>query len=340
LKTHPESLLATATHDHKRGEDVRARLAVLSEIPQQWTANLALWLRESADLAGSRTVSAGDLAILFQMIVGAWPPDLRIEDALARDAYAERLCRWQVKALREAKLATEWGEPDEAYESATRDFLLAVFARPFLLENLAAFARRIAAPGAVNGLAQAVLKATSPGVPDFYQGTEFWDFSLVDPDNRRPVDFAALALALETAHDIRSLARNWRDGRIKQAVIAHCLTIRRTHARLFASGEYIPLNPQGPAADHLIAYSRRHEAETVIVAAVRRSTRLLPEDDTIAIPERAWSGTHLEILQKNEGMIRNVFTGSVFYGPATLQQFFGDLPVAFAVMSTQGTSTN
>ncbi len=339
-KTFPNSLLATATHDHKRGEDVRARLAVLSEIPQEWTSKLRGWMDGSGSLAGADTVSPGDIALLFQMIVGAWPPHLELEDARACQLYGERLSQWQVKALREAKLTTDWTDPNEKYEKAAHDLLIAVFTHRGLLADIATFARRIAAPGAVNGLVQTVVKATSPGVPDFYQGTEFWDLSLVDPDNRRPVDFASRSAALGHSHDIKTLLQNWRNGRIKQAVIARCLAARRAHEHLFASGEYVPLVPRGPGADHLIAYARRTERDLAVIAAVRRPARLIGNSDTIGIAAQAWTGTHLEFPTgfRTAGAY-NALTGAAFQeGPLQLDRLLDGLPVAVAVISQNATS--
>jgi (1->4)-alpha-D-glucan 1-alpha-D-glucosylmutase len=334
-KTHPAGLLATATHDHKRGEDVRTRLAVLSEIPQEWTSKLRGWINQSSGLVGAATVSPGDIAILLQMIVGAWPPELMVEDAQACQVYAQRLSVWQTKALREAKLATDWTDPNETYEKAARDLLMAVFAHQALLGDIAAFASRIAAPGAVNGLVQTVIKATSPGVPDFYQGTDTWDLTLVDPDNRRPVDFAGRATALAGSADTKALARTWHDGRIKQAVIARCLAARRAHTRLFASGEYIPLIPQGPAADHLIAYARRAEPQMAVIAAVRHPAGLLGTPTTITIPAQIWTGTRLELpAEVHTSAARNVFTGTILDdGPIDLSRLFDGLPIALAISS-------
>jgi (1->4)-alpha-D-glucan 1-alpha-D-glucosylmutase len=334
-KMHPSSLLATATHDHKRGEDVRARLAVLSEIPQEWTPKLLGWIEQSSEFPSADTVSPGDIAILFQTIAGAWPPGLMAEDREACLAYAERLSQWQRKALREAKLATDWTDPNERYETAAHDLLNAVFAQSTLLTEIAAFANRISAPGAVNGLVQTVIKATSPGIPDFYQGTEFWDLSLVDPDNRRPVDFDFRSTALSNPEGPKALARTWYDGRIKQAVIARCLAARRAHARLFASGEYIPLIPRGPAADHVVAYARRTERQMAVIAGVRHPAGLLETPTTITIPAQIWTGTSLELpLGAPLAAAFNVLTGIILDdGPIELHRLFDGLPIAFAISS-------
>jgi (1->4)-alpha-D-glucan 1-alpha-D-glucosylmutase len=331
-ETYPYSLLATATHDHKRGEDVRARLAVLSEIPDEWAAALSGWMEQSAGYRcnGRAMISSADVSILFQMIVGAWPTDLLVGDLQGCDAFARRLAEWQTKALREAKLATEWTDPDEAYEAAANDFLMKVFARPSaLLQDIVAFADRIAAPGAVNGLAQTLLKVTSPGVPDFYQGTDFWDFSLVDPDNRRPVDFAARASALAMSADIGVLARRWRDGRIKQAIIAESLALRRAHPRLFADGAYVPVSVNGPASDHVVAFARRYESQTVVTVVVRHATHLLDPDDTLTIPAAAWAGTILSLPFGPETSVRNVLTGTYLAASAMrLEGVLDGLPAA------------
>ena len=189
----PRALLATATHDHKRGEDVRARLAVLSEHGDgMGGACSADWVEASRPLARDGAPGPGDVALLLQTIVGAWPLRSRRRRPAGRRAFAERLVAWQQKALREAKLASDWAAIDEAYEAAARDFTVALVADaalPDLLQQIVALVQRIAPAGALNGLAQMPAALTAPGVPDLYQGTELWDFSLVDPDNRRPVDW-------------------------------------------------------------------------------------------------------------------------------------------------------
>src|SRR5262249_39452424 len=213
----------------KRGEDVRARLAVLSSMAGEWTALQARWIAASDPLRRAGAPARRDIAMLLQTLVGAWPLDLAAGDCAGRAAFADRLLVWQQKALREAKLSSDWSAVNEAYEAASGRFvqaLLAEGAEPGLLAEIAAFVDRIAAAGAVNGLGQCLLRLTVPGVPDLYQGCELWDFSLVDPDNRRPVDFAKRSAALDDA-DLEVLAGSWRDGRLKQALIARLLAMRR-----------------------------------------------------------------------------------------------------------------
>lgn len=307
----PDAMLATATHDHKRGEDVRARLAVLSELAEEWQAVVRRWMRSNARLkqpgalATVTMPSNGDEAMLYQMIVGAWPTTLRADDTAGVARFGERLAAWQQKALREAKLETDWVAPNAAYEDAARGFLMALLApaSPFLPEA-ARFSMRIGPPGAVNGLAQTLLKLTSPGVPDLFQGTEFWDLSLVDPDNRGPIDFASRVAALQAGQSPASLARSWRDGRVKQAVIARTLALRRSAPMLFASGDYRPVAVRGRSAEHVVAFLRSLEGAALLTVVPRLPAKLLGNGDAITFPARAWQDTELVLP---DGM---VLTGS------------------------------
>jgi (1->4)-alpha-D-glucan 1-alpha-D-glucosylmutase len=259
----PHSLLATATHDHKRGEDVRARLAVLSEMPQQWSVSVRDWIERSRPWQQDDMPVAADIALLLQTMVGAWPID------------GDRLIAWQEKALREAKLRSDWGVPDERYEAAARDFALNLLEHAEGL-GIQAFAASIAAAGAVNGLAQTLLKLTAPGVPDFYQGAEYWDLSLVDPDNRRPVDFERRRATLGTTAPVAALT-HWRDGTVKQAMISRVLALRRAVPMLFAEGSYQPV---ATGSDHLLAFLRQHRHEAMLVVVPRLPTRLLRDPST------------------------------------------------------------
>ena len=290
----PDALLATATHDHKRGEDVRARLAVISEIPEEWLAMVQRWIEANAPHRPKAGPTPGDEALLYQMIVGAWPLSLAPDDAAGCKAFAERLAGWQQKAIREAKLQGDWTGPDEAYEAATRDSLMHLLAPGSAFATEAAgFVQRIAPAGVVNSLAQTLLKLTSPGVPDFFQGTEFWDFSLVDPDNRRPVDFGARTDALSATAATAALAGTWRDGRIKQAIIARTLALRRTIPALFARGEYVPLQVIGPQARHVIAFGRVWNKHIGVTIVPRLPFRLLSHAGTITFAAQLWHNTSL-----------------------------------------------
>ncbi|MEX5595250.1 malto-oligosyltrehalose synthase [Pseudomonas orientalis] len=295
LKTFPHNLLATATHDHKRGEDTRARLAVLSECAPWYAEQVEHWrslaapLRETPD-----SPSAGDELILYQVLLGSWPlepnPDL--------EAYQQRLWQWQQKALREAKLQSSWSAPNEAYERGVETFLQRVLlsetGKP-LRDALAAAAQAIAPSGALNGLAQTLLHLSVPGVPDVYQGDEFWDFSLVDPDNRRPVDFQARQRALDNPADIGELLSNWRDGRIKQAVIAQVLALRKANVELFSDGAYTALEVVGPQADHVVAFCRELQGKHVLVVVPRWPRHLLENALQPLIPARIWGDTRVKL---------------------------------------------
>src|SRR5471030_136068 len=212
----PNNLLATATHDHKRGEDTRARLAVLSECAP-WYVEQVQGFRELAQALRDdpQAPSAADELILYQALLGSWPPALSSDDSAGLQDYAERLWQWQNKALREAKLHSSWSAPNEAYEQACRNFLETLLTRPVglpLRQALVATLEKIAPAGALNSLAQCLLRMTVPGVPDLYQGNEFWDFSLVDPDNRRPVDFTVRQQALQHSTSPTALLTDWRSG--------------------------------------------------------------------------------------------------------------------------------
>jgi malto-oligosyltrehalose synthase len=300
----PDAMLASATHDHKRGGDVRARLAVLSEIPDEWERTVYRWfaLNESHRRLGDMPMpSPADEAMLYQMIVGAWPIDT---DDL-RD-FTERLAAWQLKALREAKLVTDWTAPNLDYEDAARSFLYTIMSDGNFVAAASAWARYIAPAGALNGLAQTLLKLTVPGVPDIYQGTEFWDLSMVDPDNRRPVDFAPRIAALEADLSPDVLARDWHDGRVKQAVIRRALALRQAAPELFARGDYRPVEVTGPRAEHVVAFVRsRADADCVIVVprlpgrlfGLPSSSPLSRTNEAISIllPAEVWRDTALHL---------------------------------------------
>ena len=292
----PRALLATATHDHKRGEDNRVRLAVLSELPDEWKAATARWIRLNAPLkkdVHGPAPDAADELMMYQSIVGAWPLDLRADDADGLNALEERVAAWLEKALREAKRHTGWSAPESAYEQAARGFLAQVLdpgRASGLVADIAGFVARIAPAGVVNSLTQVVLRLTQPGIPDLYQGTEFWDWSLVDPDNRRSVDFNVRQAALENAQGPAALMKDWRDGRVKQAVIARALALRARAPGLFTEGSYTPLRIDGPLADNALAYARVHEGRGAVVVVSRLSARHLSGDLPL-IPAEAWKNT-------------------------------------------------
>jgi (1->4)-alpha-D-glucan 1-alpha-D-glucosylmutase len=325
----PHTLLATATHDHKRGEDLRARLAVLSEVAERWVITVERWrtrhteLRQRAE--GRIAPSASDEVMLYQMLVGAWPLGLAPDDEEGLERFATRIAAWQRKALREAKRWTRWTSPNEPYEDACEDFLRALLSGEAAGE-LHAFAEYLATPGAANGLAQTVLRLTTPGVPDLYQGTEYWDFSLVDPDNRRPVDFLARSASLEREPSPREALCAWRDGSLKQAVIVRLLCARKAHPELFARGGYRPLDVAGPAAGKVLAFLREHRGQRLVVAVGRHLAPWLAGLSAPAIPAERWEGTSLELPPGQWTSL--LATGKREGGNIPLAELFDTLPIA------------
>ena len=300
LRDFPDNLLATATHDHKRGEDTRARLAVLSERADWFASRVEHWRELAAPLRQKLedgvAPSPGDELLLWQALLGSWPLDLDLDDDKALRDYAERIRQWQQKALREAKLRSSWSAPNEAYEAACAAYVDAVLLdrdNRQLLQSLSDAAQAIACPGALNGLVQTFMRMTVPGVPDLYQGNEYWDFSLVDPDNRRPVDYACRRQTLNALAAPEELLAHWHDGRIKQALIAQVLDCRQANSELFRRGAYLPLTVKGKHADKVVAFARLGEDARAIVIAPRLASSLLGGATTPLIPAQNWDDTRV-----------------------------------------------
>ena len=287
-KRWPVAMLSTSSHDTKRGEDTRARLAVLSEFPDEWAEQVSTWsrlLRPNATRIGpDATPDRNDEYALLQLLVGTWPVELLDEDApdsTALAAYAERLNGAVTKSMREAKIHTTWATPNQAYEDASLAFLDGALTGPLAKAFIPAFrpfVAKVARLGIANSIVQTVLKLTIPGVPDIYQGAELWDLSMVDPDNRRPIDFglrqnmleeAEARLVQDRAAAMTAYARDWRDGHVKLAVLATILAWRRRNPALFASGDYAPVAVKGPQADAVFAFTRRHGDRILLVAVAR-----------------------------------------------------------------------
>lgn len=296
---HPRALLITASHDHKRGEDVRARLAVLSERGAWWTARVDEFQALCAPLRESQQApSAGDLLMLWQTIVGAWPFGVHPNDDAGMRPFAARIVDWQRKAMREAKLATSWSAPDEDYERAagamTARILLAGEGEA-LRTALWCAAKEIGPAGASNALVQTTLRLTVPGTPDLYQGTEGWDLSLVDPDNRRAVDYAVRESWLRDERTLAQKLHDWRDGGIKAHLIAKLLRLREREPALFANGDYRPLRASGPMAGHVLAFERHHGQRALMVAVPIRASRWLALDRMSGLDADAWQRTVLPL---------------------------------------------
>ena len=266
----PHGMTASATHDTKRGEDARVRIMALSEIPGEWTSTVARWKLLNAPhlvIDGAmRAPSASFEYMLYQALLGAWQPD--------DDTFSERMQAYALKAAREGKEETSWLNPNEAYEAGLKTFIVRILDRSIsaeFLNSLETLARRVSLMGALNSLSQITLKVTIPGLPDFYQGTEFWDLSLVDPDNRRPVDFTERARVLNTLEtpDWNDLVQHWPTGHLKLAWTRHLLKLRAELSDVFTRGDYAPLEVTGPHRDHVIAFVRRRGRDAALVVALR-----------------------------------------------------------------------
>ncbi|OAT86321.1 malto-oligosyltrehalose synthase [Desulfotomaculum copahuensis] len=335
LQSRAYSLNATSTHDTKRSEDVRMRINVLSEIPALWTGRLEQWRRWNdghKPVWNGRPVPDGNMEqFIYQTLLGAWP--LREDEV---PGFKKRLAGYLVKAAREAGTHTNWLQPDGDYEKALVQFTMSILEpgeNNLFWPDFIRFQACIAHYGALGSLSQILVKITSPGVPDFYQGTELWDFSLVDPDNRRPVDFnvrmAMLAQLREQESGgrtipVRELLDSWRDGRVKLFLTYRALQFRRNHPELFAGGEYIPLEASGPGTGHVCAFARRSDGNWVLVAVPRLLAlfragcrgpaaqggppgelppRILP------LGKETWGDSTLLLPEGTPGLWRNVLTG-------------------------------
>ncbi|PLC54536.1 malto-oligosyltrehalose synthase [Pollutimonas nitritireducens] len=315
------SLLATATHDHKRGEDVRARLAVLSEMPGQWAQISNKWLEEAQKIdPAANSVQVAERYMLFQTLVGAWPLGLAANDGEGLRLFADRVVEWHIKSLREAKLNSGWFEPDTSYEERSANFihnLMAGRSSLPLIQDIEQFVDRIAPAGAVNSLSQTVLRLCSPGVPDLYQGTEFWDFSLVDPDNRREVDYAARRHALGMLGadtGIAALIKDWKNGWVKQAVVAALLRLRRERADQFSKGDYFGLPVLGSQSNRVLAFLRAAPEKDMFVVVPRLSSAwvgLGANEGLPLIDTASWEDTCVVLPRRYIGVtLRDVFSGT------------------------------
>jgi (1->4)-alpha-D-glucan 1-alpha-D-glucosylmutase len=326
----PHGLTATATHDTKRGEDARARLIALSELANEWTQGVHEWRALNAELVRSagatRIPSAAHEYMLYQALLGAWPLG-----GIDRP-FVERMQHYAVKAAREGKQQTSWLAPDEIYETGLEEFLQRLLDRErsaAFIASFDAFARRAALIGALKGLAQLAMKMTMPGIPDFYQGSEFWDLSLVDPDNRRPVDFAARASALEAGSDEpdwTALAATWPPGRIKFALMRRLLALRRRLPDVFVNGSYRPIEVLGPDRGEVLAFARVSSRTAVIVAAGRLFARATHRGARWP-PGEAWNASLT--VGRFSKIASALGDGKVVPGPKlALSDLFDALPVA------------
>jgi (1->4)-alpha-D-glucan 1-alpha-D-glucosylmutase len=338
----PRTMNATSSHDTKRGEDVRARLNVLSELPMEWEHQVGVWSRSNkrykAGTDSGEAPDSNDEYLLYQTLVGAWPfAESEIPE------FKERLESYLIKAVREAKVHTAWLAPDSTYEKAFLDFLAALLDsredNPFL-ESFLPFQRRIAWYGMLNSLSQVLLKLTCPGTPDFYQGSEFWDLNLVDPDNRRPVDFARRSAVLErieqtgdgeTGELISGLFSGFEDGAIKLFLVYRALQARRVHGALFTAGSYTPLGTSGRRKNNLVVFARNRGSEWAITAVPRFYTELC-RPGSLPVGPGTWEDTRVR-LPRGIRTLRNLITGERLEARRSLsaEDLFAAFPGALLV---------
>lgn len=350
-KSRPLAMLATSTHDTKRSEDVRARINVLSEIPEQWREGLSRWSRQNRKFKmivdGKPAPSRNEEYQLYQTLVGTWPfcnPD---EDEFAE--FRSRIKEYMLKAMREAKVHTSWISPNSLHEDAVMYFIDTILKdsrHNNFLHDFASFQKLTAACGIFNSLSQTLLKITSPGIPDFYQGNELWDFSLVDPDNRRTVDYRlrktmldelmrkeSTAGPLETAREVVAIRY---DGRIKLHLTFKALNFRRENRKLFESGRYLPLTVEGACQEHVCAFERSVNDSSILVVVPRFCSRLIRDFSGLPLGVEVWQDTRIiQSFETAASRYRNIFTGEVLNPDQqegrlslALQDIFSVYPVA------------
>ena len=323
LGAFPHAVLATSTHDSKRSEDVRARINVLSEIPGEWDRAIRSWRalnrERKTNFAGAEVPSAAEEYLIYQTLVGVWP--LHPPDPREREELTSRIEAFMRKAMREAKLHSSWINPNQPYEEAVDRFIRASLEpspENVFLREFTAFVHRIQPAGMWNSLSQTLLKIASPGVPDFYQGSEIWDFTLVDPDNRRPVDYSLRRRMMselrstETSDPVNLIERlttDPTDGAIKLYLISRALCFRKSNRDLLTNGTYIPLRASGARQKHVIAFARLLGRHAVVAVAGRFFMRLGAESAT-PVGETTWGNSTLPLRRDlARAAYRDVFSG-------------------------------
>jgi (1->4)-alpha-D-glucan 1-alpha-D-glucosylmutase len=355
LRHWPHTMLATSTHDSKRSEDVRSRINVLSEISGLWRLRVRDWRRFNRShrrMVNDRPApSPNDEYLLYQTLVGAWPSE-PLNEPDDWKTFCERIGHYMLKAIREAKQNTSWINQNTEYETAVSSFvrtLLNPVAKNRFLVDFVPFQRRVARIGLWNSLSQTLLKLTCPGVPDIYQGNEVWDFSLVDPDNRRPVDYLHRQRIFESLGvwgnhpDALSLGRLLEapeDGRLKMYLIWKALSLRKQQADLFQQGEYLPLAVEGAKADHVVAFARKSGGTSALVVVPRQIAGLLNDNDHPPTGSRVWDDTHVLLpFGGCSKKSRNVFTGEALDLPGadkhteiSVSKLLAEFPVALCLL--------
>jgi len=342
-------MLATSTHDNKRSEDVRARIDAISEMPAAWRLLVRRWARINRSrkrvIEGRPAPSRNDEYLLYQTLIGSFPTDEL--DAETLGSYRERIQQYMIKAAREAKIHTSWMSIDREYEDALTEFVGALLAGPdgnLFIDELRNQRNAFAWFGLLNSLSMALIKFASPGVPDIYQGNELLDLSLVDPDNRRPVDYALrreFLASLETlasrpadtvAAGVRELFDRPYDGRAKMWVTFRSLRLRKDRRDLFAEGDYQPIKSRGPQADNVVAFARRHRRQGVIAVAPRLVASLGVAPGVLPLGNATWTDSELEFEGIPRGTtLTDVLTGTsltIDSGRVSLARIFSHFPGA------------
>jgi len=316
----PFTLNATMTHDTKRGEDARARINVLSEFPQEWERSLENWTRWNDSkcrvVRGIRAPERNEETLLYQTLIGSWPgPDLDCA------CYTRRVQEFMVKAVREAMVHTRWTVPNLEHEKALTDFVASILTdspQNEFLPDFKRFASKISYHGALNSLSQLAVKIASPGVADFYQGTELWDLRLVDPDNRRDVNFSLradlLGMLQKEKGSLATLLESWQDGRIKLYLTQKGLQFRRDYPALVLSGDYFPLAVEGPHKDCILAFARRYRGEWCVLVVPRFTSRLVDEN-ALPVGKKIWRETQVLLPKTSPKRWTNTFTGEPAVSP-------------------------
>ena len=329
---------ATATHDTKRGEDARSRLNVLSELPDEWRAQIKGWsdLNQPKKIKrhGATIPDRNDEYFFYQTLIGSLP--------FTESEYPEfkqRVKEYLTKAIREAKVHTAWLRPDSEYEEGCIAFIEAVLSDQEFLQQFKSFQQKIAEYGIFNSLSQTLLKNTAPGVPDLYQGAELWDLSMVDPDNRRPVDYGQRMQMLENIKSqtdslalIQQLLAEKETGGVKLFLTYKLLQTRKAHADLFLHGDYLPLQFVGQHATNAIAFARRYQGQTAIAIAPRFFTQLMQPGE-LPLGSSVWSDTVLKLPEGMPQIWQDAITGETVQAEGTiaLSDALNHFPVALLV---------
>ncbi|MTI28208.1 malto-oligosyltrehalose synthase [Fulvivirga kasyanovii] len=307
----PLSVNATATHDTKRGEDARMRINVLSEMPEEWFAKVDTWRKINEALKNKPDAPGhNEEYFIYQTLIGALP-----QPEASHDSFILRTRDYMQKVLREAKVHTSWSEPDEAYEEAVFDFISSILESDDFKASFEPFSSKTAFFGAIYSLGQCLVKTTAPGIPDIYQGTELWDLSYVDPDNRRPVDYDLRAQMLREikvndgkAEYLQALLDNLHDGRIKMYTLYKCLQERRLNQSIFDEGDYLPFEVSGEQKDHVISYGRKLHTDWYIIIVPRQIVALCDEMN-FPVGKTTWSDTSIALPKEQRFAFTNILTG-------------------------------